>query len=481
MILKRYYDEKLAQASYLVGCAATGEALVVDPNRDVQQYIDAAAAEGLRLTHVTETHIHADFVSGTNELVAATGARAYLSDEGGPDWQYAFADSIGAVLLKDGSEFSVGNIRVKAVHTPGHTPEHMSFVITDTAGADKPMGVFTGDFVFVGDVGRPDLLEKAAGVAGTMEAGARQLFASLQRMRELPDWIQLWPGHGAGSACGKSLGAVPSTTLGYERLFNWAFSIESEDEFVEMVLAGQPEPPKYFAQMKRINREGPRVLGELAAPPRQAPESLANVLEEGRLVVDARKWQSYRAGYAPGTLNIPFNRSFTTWAGWLIPYDRDVYLLFDATDEDAVEAATRDLAMIGLDRVAGYFTDAALRAYADAGNELHTLDEITSAELRARYDAGDVTLIDVRGAGEWQSQHIPGVQNIPLGYLSERLDEVPRDRPVVVHCESGSRSAIAASLLAANGYDDVRNLTGGFVDWSRAGHPTESEASAAAA
>ncbi|HSJ30032.1 MAG TPA: MBL fold metallo-hydrolase, partial [Longimicrobiales bacterium] len=156
MILKRYYDEKLAQASYLVGCAATGEALVVDPNRDVQQYIDAAAAEGLRLTHVTETHIHADFVSGTNELVAATGARAYLSDEGGPDWQYAFADSIGAVLLKDGSEFSVGNIRVKAVHTPGHTPEHMSFVITDTAGADKPMGVFTGDFVFVGDVGRPD-------------------------------------------------------------------------------------------------------------------------------------------------------------------------------------------------------------------------------------------------------------------------------------------------------------------------------------
>ncbi|HSJ31386.1 MAG TPA: rhodanese-like domain-containing protein, partial [Longimicrobiales bacterium] len=302
-----------------------------------------------------------------------------------------------------------------------------------------------------------------------------------QRMRELPDWIQLWPGHGAGSACGKSLGAVPSTTLGYERLFNWAFSIESEDEFVEMVLAGQPEPPKYFAQMKRINREGPRVLGELAAPPRQAPESLANVLEEGRLVVDARKWQSFRAGYASGTLNIPFNRSFTTWAGWLIPYDRDVYLLFDATDEDAVEAATRDLAMIGLDRVAGYFTDAALRAYADAGNELHTLDEITSAELRARYDAGDVTLIDVRGAGEWQSQHIPGVQNIPLGYLSERLDEVPRDRPVVVHCESGSRSAIAASLLAANGYDDVRNLTGGFVDWSRAGHPTESEASAAAA
>jgi hydroxyacylglutathione hydrolase len=211
MILKRFYDEKLAQASYLLGCGATGEALVVDPNRDVQQYIDAAAAEDLRLTHVTETHIHADFVSGTNELAARTGARAYLSDEGGRDWSYAFAGAIDAVLLRDGHEFRVGNIRVRVMHTPGHTPEHLSFVVTDTAGADQPMGVFTGDFVFVGDVGRPDLLEKAAGVTGTMEAGARQLFDSIQRIRTLPDFVQLWPGHGAGSACGKSLGAVPST------------------------------------------------------------------------------------------------------------------------------------------------------------------------------------------------------------------------------------------------------------------------------
>jgi hydroxyacylglutathione hydrolase len=471
MILKRFYDDKLAQASYLVGCGATGEAMVVDPNRDVQQYIDAAEAEDLQLTHVTETHIHADFVSGAHELVARTGARAYLSDEGGDDWRYRFAEQIDAVLLKDGDAFQVGNIRVQAMHTPGHTPEHLSFVVTDTAGADQPMGVFTGDFIFAGDVGRPDLLEKAAGVAGTMEAGARQLFASLRRMRDLPEWIQLWPGHGAGSACGKSLGAVPSTTLGYETLFNWAFSIDDEARFVEAVLAGQPEPPKYFAEMKRINREGPRVLGELKAPPREAPESLMHVLRDGGLVVDTRRWESYRAGHAPGTLNIPLNRSFTTWAGWLIPYDRDVHLLVAAEEEASVGEAATDLAMIGLDRISGYFTDAALSAWAAQGGALETLSEIDVDELRERYDAGDITLIDVRGAGEWESRHIPGVVNIPLGYLADHMDELPRDRPVAIHCQSGGRSAIATSLLAANGITNVVNVAGGFSEWSGSGHP----------
>src|SRR5688500_1353623 len=198
MLLKRFYDTPLAQASYLIGCQATGDALVIDPNRDVEQYVAAAAAEGLRIAHVTETHIHADFVSGSRELAARTGARLYLSAEGGTDWQYGFAKADGAELLRDGSRFSVGRVRVDVLHTPGHTPEHLAFMITDTAATDRPMGVFTGDFIFVGDVGRPDLLEKAAGVAGTMEAGARQLYASLQRFKSLPPWLQLWPGHGAG-------------------------------------------------------------------------------------------------------------------------------------------------------------------------------------------------------------------------------------------------------------------------------------------
>lgn len=474
MILKRFYDEKLAQASYLIGCAATGEALVVDPNRDVQQYVDAAAAEGLRLTHVTETHIHADFVSGLKELVVRAGARAYLSDEGGTDWRYGFAGEVDAVLLKDGSSFRVGNIRIDVLHSPGHTPEHVSFVITDTAGADQPMGVLTGDFVFVGDVGRPDLLEKAAGVSGTMEAAARELFRSIQRFRELPEWLQLWPGHGAGSACGKALGAVPSTTLGYEKRFNWAFSIADEDAFVDAVLAGQPEPPRYFAEMKRINREGPRVLGGMARPPQPSPATLRNVLSAGGLVVDTRPWASYRAGHVPGTLNIPFNRSFTTWAGWLIPYDRDVHLLMGNDVDASIDVAVRDLAMIGLDRVAGYFTGDALRAWVEDGGALRTLDEISPEELRERYDAGDVAVIDVRGAHEWEAAHIPGVPNIPLGYLAERIGEVPAGQPVVVHCQGGGRSAIAASLLAQQGIPHAINLSGGFSRWSREGHDVES-------
>src|SRR5690606_13169215 len=261
MLLKRFYDNKLAQASYLVGCAATGEALVVDPNRNAEEYVAAAAGEGLRITHVTETHIHADYVSGSRELAARTGARMYLSAEGGPDWQYEFAAADGATLLRDHDTFMVGNIRIEVLHTPGHTPEHLSFLVTDTAATEAPMGVFTGDFVFVGDVGRPDLLERAAKVANTMEAGARQLYASIQRFKELPNHLQIWPGHGAGSACGKSLGAVPQTTLGYERVVNWGLTSPSEAEFVREVLEGQPDPPRYFAEMKRINREGPRVLG----------------------------------------------------------------------------------------------------------------------------------------------------------------------------------------------------------------------------
>ena len=473
MILKRYYDDKLAQASYLVGCAATGDALIVDPHRDIEAYLADAAAEGLRLTHVTETHIHADFVSGLRKLAVRTGARVYLSGEGGETWRYGFATSLDAVLLEDGDEFMVGNIRVQAVHTPGHTPEHMSFIITDTAGADQPMGVLTGDFIFVGDVGRPDLLEKAAGLEGTMAAGARQLFRSLQRFRELPDWLQLWPGHGAGSACGKSLGAVPSTTLGYEKLFNWAFGVPDEDEFVAAVLAGQPEPPRYFAEMKRINREGPPLRDGMSAAPQLQPQRLRAALADGAMIVDVRPWAEFRASAVPGTINIPLNRSFTTWAGWLIPYDRDFYLIVEPA---RVEEVLRDLAMIGHDRVAGWFAAEAVEAVRQSGMELQRLGEITAAEARDRLATGDVALLDVRGAHEWQAGHMPDAPNIPLGYLQERLAEVPADRTVVLYCRSGNRSGIAASLLAANGITNVVNLQGGITAWTAAGHPVEEAA-----
>jgi hydroxyacylglutathione hydrolase len=473
MFFQRFYDETLAQTSYLIGCAATGEAVVVDANRDVAQYVRAAEAEELRITHVTETHIHADFLSGTRELAHLTGAVMYLSDEGGPGWQYGFAKEGGAVLLKDGARFMVGNIRLDVLHTPGHTPEHLAFMVTDTAGATAPMGVVTGDFVFVGDVGRPDLLEKAAKVAGSADGAARALWKSLARFCALPDHLQVWPGHGAGSACGKGMSAVPQSTVGYEKLFNWAFSAASEEEFVAQVLADQPEPPKYFAEMKRLNRDGPPILHGFRRPPALDAARLPELLAAGALVVDARPSDAYTARHVPGTMHIPLGRSFTTWAGWLLPYDKPFYLLVSGDALHALDEALRDLALIGLDGAAGWFGAEAIAAWGKAGRPFGSTDALTPYELAARRDRGAVSVLDVRGQAEWKAGHIPGVENIPLGYLLDRIAEVPADRPVVLHCQGGGRSLIAASLLEARGITDVVNLTGGFGAWEKAGLPVE--------
>ena len=472
MFLKRFYDDGLAQASYLIGCAATGEAVVIDANRDIEQYLVAAAVEKLRITHVTETHIHADFVSGSRELVRATGATLFLSAEGGTDWQYAFAKADGATLVRDGDVIKVGNIRLDVMHTPGHTPEHISFLVTDTAGADAPMGIATGDFVFVGDVGRPDLLERAAKVANTMEAGARTLFHSLERFRALPDFVQVWPGHGAGSACGKSLGAVPTSTVGYEKRFNWGVGTTSEADFVEMVLAGQPEPPFYFAQMKRINKEGPRILGGFPQPAHAALGALQHALAgapSGRTaVVDTRASGAFAEGHIPGTINIPLNKSFSTWAGWLVAYDVDIQLI--AEDHAAVQLAVRELAMIGLDRVTTWYAPAVLDEYQSAGHELGVVAKIDSHALAPRLARGEVTVIDVRNRSEWDAGHLPGAMHIPVGYLPERLADIPRDKPVVLHCQGGGRSAIAASLLQNLGVAGATDLVGGLTAWEAAGH-----------
>jgi len=475
MLLKRFYDTNLAQASYLIGCAATGDAIVVDPNRDVGQYIRAATDEGMRITRVTETHIHADLVSGSRELAQRTGAELMLSDEGDASWKYAFAAGDGATLLHDGDTFMVGNLRFKVMHTPGHTPEHLSFLVTDTPATELPMGVLTGDFVFVGDVGRPDLLERAAKMEGTMEAGARTLFASLQRFKQLPDYLQIWPGHGAGSACGKSLGAVPFSTLGYEKIANWGITATDEDAFVEAVLAGQPEPPRYFAEMKRINRDGPRILGDIHRPDRIAHERLSSLLAGGAFVIDTRPAEQYATRNIAGTINIPLGKNFTTWAGWLTPYDRDVFLIVDDTSPAAVDEAVRDLAMIGLDRVGGYLDAGVLDAWSAAGGELGSIPQIGAAELTARRASSHLAVLDVRGRSEWEAGHLPGVENIPVGQLVERLGELPRDRPLVVQCQSGARSAIAASVLRAHGLTNVINLTGGFAEWQAGGHPVERE------
>ena len=469
MHFARIFDEHLAQTSYLIGCGATGTAVVVDPNRLVDQYIAAAEHEGLSITAVTETHIHADFVSGTRELAARTGATLYVSACGPREWQYAFAGDRGVVPLKDRDTIRVGNVELLAVHTPGHTPEHLSFLVTDTAIAHQPMGIATGDFVFVNDVGRPDLLEKAAHLEGTANQGAQQLFRSLAWFKTLPDHLQIWPGHGAGSACGKGMSSVPQSTVGYERRFNWALGVSDEASFVRQVLSGQPEPPRYFAEMKRINRAGPPVLGRLSLPERIAEHRLASLLASGAVIVDLRSAADFAAGHIPGTLNLPFNKSFTTWAGSLLPYDRELYLLLDG-DGAALEAAIQQLLVIGLDRVGGYFTPDALALWA-AEHALQGVDQLAVGDLASRRNG--LIVLDVRGRSEWEAGHVPGATLIPLAELPDRLGELPDDRPVAVHCQGGSRSAIAASLLLARGRRHVANVAAGFGAWLKEGLPIE--------
>jgi hydroxyacylglutathione hydrolase len=474
VLLRRFYDPKLAQASYLVGCSAAGEALVVDPNRDVDPYLQAADAEGLRVTHVTETHIHADFVSGARELAHKAGARLYLSDAGGDNWGYGYSTEAGATPLREGSRVRVGTVELQALHVPGHTPEHLTLLLTDTATAAEPMGAFTGDFIFVGDVGRPDLLERAARKQGTMEASARQLYRSLQRFRTQPDYLQIWPGHGAGSVCGKSLSAVPQTTLGYEKRFNWAFGITDESEFVRAVLAGQPEPPRYFAEMKRINQSGPRLLGGIRRPARLPVGALAGVLAQEGTVVDTRPAPEFMLAAIPGTINIPVTRAFTTWAGSILPYDRAIHLVIDDRRGQMVDEVVRDLAGIGLDRLTGYFGLETIEAWRTSQGHLQTIPTLTLAQVSSQLRADRVTVLDVRGEGEWKSGHLPGSLNIPVGSLDGQVQDIPRNRPVIVHCQTGARAAIAASLLRARGFIEVRFFPGGFAEWRAAGLPEES-------
>lgn len=462
MLLKYFYDKKLAQASYLVGCAATGEALVIDPARDITPYLRVAQEEGLRITHVTETHIHADFVSGSRELAAQTGATLYLSDMGDVNWKYQFADT-STVLIQDGDTWMVGNIRVDVVATPGHTPEHVVFQVTDTAAANEPIGLFTGDFIFVGAIGRPDLLERAAGYVGTMEVGARQQYQNIRRALNMPDYLQIWPGHGAGSACGKALGALPSTTLGYEKRFNPAFQFDDEESFVEWLLGGQPEPPTYFAQMKKINKIGPRFLTELLPPSKLTPSQLQEHLAAGSMVVDTRDCAEFAAGHLAGTLNIPASsNNFNTYAGWFVDYEQLIYLIVEA---DHLTGVLHDLRAIGIDKIGGYITPDTLPNPTEQ-TSIYTVDALATQRQH-------VQVVDVRNLTEYEESHIPNALHIPLGYLPRHLERLSQTEPIVVYCATGIRSQIAASLLQKHGFQRVFNLEQGFEAWQTAGLPIE--------
>ena len=474
MLLERYYDDPLAQASYLIACEKSGDAIVIDPNRDVQRYIRAAHAHHVRIRYVSETHIHADFLSGSRDLASATGARLLLSDHGGDDWSYAHSAFDAARFVHGGETITVGDVRLDILHTPGHTPEHICFLVTDTAVADRPIGLVSGDFLFVGDVGRPDLLERAAKISDSMDRAARQLYASLKKLSKYPDYLQVWPGHGAGSACGKALGAVPQTTLGYERLYNPALQHESEDDFVRWVLADQPEPPRYFAEMKRLNRDGP--------PPQPQPELDVARLDASGVdaalaghawVVDVRGSADFSRAHIPGTINIPASKSLVTYAGTVLSYDRPIALI--AKTEEQALATIRHLSLIGLDRIVGFATLDVFQQMKSEGRAMHSVSLIDAVRLAAKLENNGLRIIDVRGRSEWNHGHLPGATHIHLGDIEDRAAGMPRGEPIVVHCQSGTRSSIAASLLMAHGFTNVTNLAGGLDAWRKAGLPISEE------
>lgn len=457
MYFERIYDTDLAHASYLIGCQASGEAIVVDARRDIAVYEGVAAANNLKITAVTETHVHADYLSGTRELAAATGATIYVSGEGGPDWLYGFE----AERLHDGDAITLGNITLTSVHTPGHTPEHLSFLVTDGAFASEPGYALTGDFVFAGDLGRPDLLDEAAGGVDTRFLGAQQMFASLRdKFLSLPDHVQVHPGHGAGSACGKALGAVPSSTVGYERRFAWwapYLAGNDEEGFISELLNGQPDAPAYFGRMKRQNLDGPAIIGPRGQLPElDLREVKADLGAAAVVFVDTRQQTDVHGGTVAGALNIPAISHLATYAGWAIDPERGTRpLVLLAEGPESAQEMWDHLIRVGIDEVAGYVTT--LKGLPISRPRLVQPADIAGLETSL--------LLDVRSKTEHAAGNIPGSGQLHGGRVLWNLDELPQGGAIVTYCQSGVRSSVVASTLRHAGYDVVE-LEGSYAAWA---------------
>lgn len=478
---RQIYDEGLAQAAYIIGDPATRQAVVVDPLRDIDIYLDHAADKGYKIVGVLETHIHADFLSGGRELAMSTGATFYISGETVEGWEYGALDGLDVVALKDGDTFEVGDgIEIKALHTPGHTPEEMSYLVVEQGNGDDPMAVLTGDFMFVGDLGRPDLLEEAAGEMGTAKTGAHQTFQSMTSgFLELPDYVAVWPGHGSGSACGKALGDVPSSTIGYERRTAWwskFFEKSDEEGFVEEFLSDQPESPTYYAHMKTWNRDGAPMLGALPSPPRLTPKRFNELADsDDTWVVDLRDVLRFAGGHLPGSINFSSLQGLSNHVGRLAPYDKRLVIVAEPSQ---IEEATRRLIRIGVDDIVGFVPASRIAQYATDGLDSYPVvdDPDQAFEL---WQSDNTQVLDVRSAGERRRGHIPKSQHAYYGAIREEVTqaeasgEAHKDKKTVVHCEAGTRAAVAASYLQAQGYEDVVLYTGGFAGWKKKGHPVE--------
>lgn len=452
---ERVFDENLAQASYIIGDLNTKEAIVIDPRRDIDIYLDIAKNNNLNITKVAETHIHADFLSGSRELAAATNAQMLLSDEGGEDGQYHFPHT----GLKDGTIIKIGQVQLKVMHTPGHTPESITFLVSDTKDPATPQKAITGDFIFVGDVGRPDLLEKTTGEIGSKQLGARQLYASIQRFSELPDDLEIWGGHGAGSFCGKSLSTIPQTTLKAEKQYSKAFQFKDDEKgFVKYILDGQPTPPKYFAVMKQRNRDKRPLLIQTPIPPRLDQAALQKAIDKNLLVIDTRSKGDVAKGYIPGSLHIENGKSLSTWVGSLVDYQQQIVLI---ADERHTDELMRKLMRIGMDNIYGFVTDM------DTMNvELETIDYVNIEELKQNLGNKEVQIVDIRTEAEYKRGHINGVENIELISLEKNLDKLNNEKTVIIHCQSGTRAAIGYSILKKNGVKNLKIYHGGINEWT---------------
>ena len=364
-------------------------------------------------------------------------------------------------------------MKLQVLHTPGHTPESISFLLTDTPASDEPVMIFTGDFVFVGDIGRPDLLEKAAGLKGTQEPAAHRMYESLKKFEALPDFVQVWPGHGAGSACGKALGAVPVTTVGYERARNWAFRYKNnEEDFVKYLLTDQPEPPKYFAMMKKLNKVDRPLLTEVPKPKRISSDELKKAIAGNIKLIDTRDKKEFAKGFIPGSINIQGNNSFSTWAGWFLTYEEPFILL---ADESQLDDLTRKLMRIGLDNIYGYFPSTT--EWERAGERLEKANVISLEMFKSLYENNGIQVVDLRGASEYSSSHIKSADNVFVGTMLNNLDKISKDKKVVIHCQGGDRATIAYSLLVKNGYENVLNYSAGMNEWIKETNPVVSQES----
>jgi glyoxylase-like metal-dependent hydrolase (beta-lactamase superfamily II)/rhodanese-related sulfurtransferase len=458
MYFKQFYLGCLAQASYLIGDG--GEAAVVDPRRDVDEYIEEAKRQGLTIRHVIETHLHADFVSGHRELAARTGAKIYFGAKAGARFDH--------VPVREGDEIRMGNVVLRFLETPGHTPESVSVVVTDRSVSPEPQAVLTGDTLFIGDVGRPDLLGARMSAAEL----ASLLYDSLRdKLLKLPDSTRVYPAHGAGSLCGRNISSETSSTIGEQRRFNYALQPMSREEFVRLVTADLPEAPAYFSRDVSINRQGATELASLPDPPRLSPETVANLQKEGAAVLDTRTAAEYGTAHLPGSLQIGLSGQFASWAGSLLAPEVPIVLVAE-DPERAREARTR-LARVGLENVVGSL-DGGVAAWEKSGRPLASTEQITVDELDRRLKEGGLHVVDVRRPMEWQAGHIAEARHLPLNELPSRAGEIERAEPLALVCAGGYRSSIATSVLEREGFRRLTNVVGGMTAWGTAGLETVS-------